>query len=103
MANFKVGQRVRRIAVVARAVPVGVEGTVVRGNYVNHLGEFCDVRWDNGAPPTGYYTYTLAPLTPPKEEADTWAADKVKQVTKPQHMEPVVAERLREFDRNFTD
>lgn len=32
----------------------------------------------------------LAPLEKPQESADTWAADKVKQVTKPQHIEPVV-------------
>lgn len=42
----------------------------------------CGQRW-------GYEPHELIPLLPPV--ADTWAADKVKQLVKPIHQEPAIA------------
>ena len=83
MASFKVGDRVKRVQVVSPEVPIGSVGTVTgaagfRGRAGYH------VAWD-GRPELWmdaiWYAYTLAPLTPPAEDA--WAADAVRKVTKP--------------------
>lgn len=98
MANFKVGQRVRYTGI-GVWIPRGAEGTVLigRGYEPNANGVRNTTRY--GVAIDGHRHLSadglwaiqqryLAPLTPPAE--DTWAADKVRQVTKPQHVEPVV-------------
>lgn len=101
MAKFKVGDRVRvrKTAAcqdVGAAIVRGHEGVIVAAS-----AEWGPDWWVVDAPSaphdTGPFRYAptiyhiagdaLEPLTPPA--SDTWAADKVKQVTKPQHIEPV--------------
>jgi hypothetical protein len=97
MATFKVGQRVRKIAYYRRncpleLVPVGAEGTIV--------GTDTDYQWrvvyDNFQAKThGCYfadSFMLAPITDP--EADSWAADAVRKVTKPEPVAPKVPEKV---------
>ena len=96
MAKFKVGDRVR-VIVGGRAGPAGMEGVVVLSLGAHAGGssgvERYGVELDGRPCPIGPGTHwlflpsSLAPLVPPA--SDTWAADKVKQVTKPQHIEPV--------------
>jgi hypothetical protein len=100
MASFKVGQRVRRVKTAHNTpqgggvylhsiVLPGAEGTV---EGLDRDGD-CYVRFDSYPQhAVTCYAWTLEPLTPPAEDA--WAADKVKQVTKPQHVEPVAPESL---------
>ena len=82
MAQFKVGDRVKRIrdprvdANLNRAIPLGAQGVVTE---IDCDGD-CDVRWDSDGYIRVAFRWTLAPLTPPAEDA--WAADKVRQVTK---------------------
>ncbi len=95
MAQFKVGDRVRIVAIDPRAEPdvlalLGQE-TVIVGAGEHYEWRIGPQRPHCPAMLLGFYEFDsihLAPLTPPA--ADTWAADKVKQVTKPQHVEPVV-------------
>ena len=100
MAKFKVGDRVRVIdgRGAERAV-VGQCGEVTRIGVTTLL----EVRMDCGPSPCDadwlWWPHELAPLTPPAE--DTWAADKVKQVTKPQHVEPVRQDGLRIREPNI--
>jgi hypothetical protein len=88
MANFKAGDRVRVVAVDAHALSyaIGCEGVVIgpdlTGVYQYDVELGCE-----GFNPWGFNDRHLAPLTPPAEDA--WAADAVRKVTKPQHVEPV--------------
>src|SRR5688572_23165237 len=101
MANFKVGDRVRVIDGRGRERRViGLCGTVVRNCLTVYPTPLYEVTMDlavDGEVSWLWRSHELAPLTPPA--ADAWAADAVRKVTKPQHVEPEVAERLREFDR----
>ena len=94
MASFKVGDRVRRVRTGPNerglmSIPLGAEGTVTRGTYHPSYSPqpVVGVAFDGGRYSGIVFASTLAPLTPPA--ADTWAADKVKQVTQPLHTEPV--------------
>ena len=107
MANFKVGDRVR-ILVGAR---IWREGTITEA-LTNHSLTDTLLGYERIIYPPIFYRVTvdgigdrtasgrriayepqhLAPLTPPAE--DTWAADAVKRVTKPQHVEPVAPKEV---------
>jgi hypothetical protein len=98
MANFKVGDRVRVVADnCSNPRYVGREGTVVDTDSV-HRGHSSGERMPYQVALDGYPNDTffaarhIAPLTPPAEDA--WAADAVRKVTKPQHVEPVAPERV---------
>jgi hypothetical protein len=102
MAQFKVGQRVRKVALSRHCgpggnfVPVGAEGEIVaQGWEWDQRPETYTVNYDNYGS-TGAFAYMLAPLTPPAEDA--WAADKVKRVTKPNlYREPAERVTLQEM------
>jgi hypothetical protein len=104
MATFKVGQRARIIDGIW-GYWIGREVEIIGplGTYPLFPDEYAISRpepWhaeDEGVKTFSAPARHLAPLTPPA--ADAWAADAVRKVTKPQHVEPEVAERLREFDR----
>ena len=90
MATFKVGDRVKRAReIVGHAfcaaetpLPIGATGTVTE------VGDWIWVNPDgNESRNWGCAPESLEPLTPPA--ADAWAADAVRKVTKPQHVEPV--------------
>lgn len=92
MATFKVGQRVRIVAYKKediREVPLGAEGIIALA--------MVDGMW--GVDFIGYLgsricaSFQLAPLTDPG--ADAWATDAVRKVTKPLHVEPVVAPKVK--------
>ena len=89
MTQFNVGDRVR---VVSDAVgePLNSEA-VVTATRPERGADCCVlIDGDRSPHPSGEYSvhfWQLAPLTPPA--SDVWAADKVKQVTKPMHAEPV--------------
>lgn len=105
MANFKVGQRVRIIGYTHDAAAVGREATI--------LSPLEFVPRPRGEPPywghridiDGYGRYSLTRghllcarpehLAPLEPEDSAWAADAVRKVTKPQHVEPVAP--LREY------
>jgi hypothetical protein len=99
MANFKVGDRVR---IVTDIFPehTNSEGIVFAIPPESGHKNDCSVLIDGyDARTSGFHYATvcfrfseIAPLTPPAEDA--WAADKVKQVTKPQHVEPVAPEKV---------
>ncbi len=96
MANFKVGDRVRVVyAIYEGSKCVGHEATITALWGANPLYFDCYGCTVEGqpAPPQAHLGMwwgaecCFAPLTPPA--ADTWAADAVRKVTKPQHVEPV--------------
>lgn len=95
MAKFKVGDRVRRIGgndtAEYQIVPAGWEGVIVGlGHFDRHWNvHLWDVRWDQSGVVFNAVEPSLAPLTPPEQVADAWAIEKVRAVTKPQHVEPV--------------
>lgn len=107
MAIFKVGQRVRVIHCESKASNhewVGREAVIVAiPSRFSHLGRSvegrsidCDIRVDGSEGVANFAQ--LAPLNRARKRrslADTWADEKVRQVTKPQHTEPV-APKLRE-------
>lgn len=100
MATFKAEDRVRIVCPVS--VHHGKEATVLRECDGCHIvdktgrGKWVGLHYDvsvDGVGPRGYLNrqiafepHELQPLTPPA--VDTWAADKVRQVTKPIHTEP---------------
>lgn len=95
MSAFKVGDRVKRIAdpephilplglACITAMPLGQTGTVTRFDDGRHVY----VLPDGGTSSWPCFQHTLAPLTPPQADADSWAADKVREVTKPRY-EPI--------------
>ena len=98
MATFKVGDRVR-IITTGHYARAGDEGIVVlplglhagRGQHqvprygVDVVGRPCPIGPGTHAL---FLSSSLAPLTPPAEDA--WAADAVRKVTRPVHVEPVV-------------
>lgn len=89
MANFKVGQRVKKVAHMAESdcarqlsdypgnrakagftVPLGAQGTILGEGY----GATYEVMWDGVAPPPGWsymvaFAYMIAPLTDSKADA----------------------------------
>lgn len=96
MANFKVGQRVKKVAMHpgVNDVPLGSVGTIAGTSRAPG-----DMRWlvDYDCMPklhlaAGYNAadYMLAPLT---DDPGAWAADAVRKVTKPQHIEPAAPAR----------
>jgi hypothetical protein len=101
MAAFKVGDRVRVVSCDANAHG---ESAIGHAGTIDGRGDHFMYEWTlkiDDLPSLWFFdSRHLAPLTPPAEDA--WAADAVRKVTKPQHVEPEVAERLREFDSNFT-
>ena len=88
MAKFEKGQRVKRVREASRKctvptdltdLPVGATGTVTK-----ITGEYVYVMPDEGSDqPDGWgcFPETLEPLTPPADEQ--WAADKVRELVKP--------------------
>jgi hypothetical protein len=94
MANFKVGDRVRIVDGV-RPEMIGAEGVLVaaggwsgkRGWWLVDVPSHPTASNSNVAPPTYWdcHRSILAPLTPPAEDA--WAADKVKELTRPKPMD----------------
>ena len=96
MATFKPGMRVKKIAhnqdSLYSSIPIGTEGIIIEPSPVRDWR----ISWD-GYGPCGsglyaVYEWQIVSLTDPKEEQ--WAADKVKQVTKPLMVEkPVAKER----------
>ena len=105
MAQFKVGDRVRIVAISRSATPefraiIGREGTIV-GRYdggkkfhpwiVRYDGPDSGIANEFGCNQAAFRSRDLAPLTPPAEDA--WASEQVRKVTKPQHVEPVAHER----------
>ena len=93
MANFKVGQRVKRI----EDCPIGYWRGFVgcTGIVVGFTANGIDVQYDNGPLHLSCAPYKFAPLTDP----DAWAADAVRKVTRPQHMEPE-APKVRETEKS---
>lgn len=92
MSAFRVGQRVKRISNPGDpsfGPPVNSEGAVTRVDSLIWVTFDAPYPWFSGSARTDYGCEydTITPLTPPAE--DTWAADKVKQLTKPQYVEPV--------------
>lgn len=98
--NFKVGQRVRIIRSIygnlgKEAVVIGPSrcAKAIRDcavvEYHGYPIEIDGVSRDSTGLPYVAPADWLAPLTPPA--ADTWAADKVKQLVKPIHQEPAIA------------
>ena len=96
MANFKVNQRVRIVGLVV-ATPenyevadlVGREGVITGPETLDWRrakGLVWKVAVDGVSRTRIFAESELAPLTPPAE--DTWAADKVRDVTKPTYIEP---------------
>jgi hypothetical protein len=93
MATFKVGDRVRCVSVDPYPYPylVGLCGVIVhvydKNGSIYYATDFSGhkSKYDDGF--CRMQGYMLAPLTDPK--ADAWAADAVRKVTKPQHVEPV--------------
>lgn len=73
MATFKVGQRVKRVAVIVELAHLGATGTVVDDDG----SEFVGVQWDHLKPHPdyghagggGWCRHTLAPLTDPAADA----------------------------------
>ena len=91
MAAFKVGDRVRLISCECQSIAgergvVGREATIVAipGSGFSRRAQ-CEIRIDNDPNLWAAAFYQLAPLTPP----DAWAADAVRKVTRPVHVEPV--------------
>lgn len=88
--RFRVGDRVKRVQTgpsgFLSPVPLGETGTVT----VDNGGESVGVHWDNSRAwdkwdhEESWFRWTLAPLTPPAEDA--WAADKVRELVKPKPM-----------------
>lgn len=108
MANFKVGQRVRIVRPDSKLN--GLQGVIVGGLHLANLrsvstGALRDgvmvysVDVDGAPIPPGVWAiphwglepHYLRPLT--DGESDAWAADAVRKVTKPQHVEPVAPKR----------
>jgi hypothetical protein len=91
MAQYTKGQRVKRVQnPSASVVEAGRLGTVVDDDG----GEYVGVAWDGfkrGAWSHdgwgGWFRFSIAPLTPPAEDA--WAADQVKKWTKPDPTVPL--------------
>lgn len=85
--NYKVGQRVKSTVSGGSGVFIakGDEGSILA---LPAKSDRYYVGWDTGARSYSL-PEVLAPLLPPA--ADTWAADKVKQLVKPIHQEPAVA------------
>ena len=99
MASFKVGDRVRRVRTGPNerglmSIPFGAEGTVTSGTYHPSYSPqpVVGVAFDGGRYSGIVFASTLAPLTPPAEDA--WAADAVRKVTKPVHVEPTVTREV---------
>lgn len=97
MATFKPGDRVRVIANKYSPEIIGCEAVLLHRELLNHEEPhwYIDVV-GRGTGACFHYcalVHEIAPLTPPA--ADTWAADKVRLVTKPLHVEPV---RVRETE-----
>jgi hypothetical protein len=67
MAQFRIGQRVKRVSQGLSSLPLGSEGTITG----DHGGDSVCVRWDRPSstgkpwPEPGWWRHTLAPLTPP--------------------------------------
>lgn len=96
MATFKVGQRVRiRIDANCAVAYRGKEALIVAAHddMVATWPWDWELMVDGSNTPVYARERALEPLTDPL--ADSWADRKVRQVTKPQHTEPV-APRLRE-------
>lgn len=96
MANFRVGQRVKVVALDESPSPadlaaLGKEGVIAAlgpvftGLFARHTREYHVLIPGEGN--FGFDAWHLAPLTPPA--SDAWAAEKVKQLTH-FHTEPVI-------------
>ena len=89
MATFKVGDRVRLVyqdegSARMWGSRVGCEGVIT--SIGRRPGFACEVRFDGEGPDWDIELFAhLAPLAPP----DAWAADAVRKVTRPVHVEPV--------------
>lgn len=90
---FHVGQRVKKIAHYDNSsdwqVPIGATGTIVGATTM--YGREWWVDYDERTPLFNHHfcacSYMLTPLTDPKEES--WAADAVRKVTKPEPIIPL--------------
>lgn len=88
MPKFKTGQRVKRARKGFANIPIGATDTVTNPMVPNKIasGYGVGVDWDNLKYNDGLIAFmedTLEPLLPP----DTWAANKVREVTKPMYTE----------------
>lgn len=99
MATFKVGDRVR-ITTDADGIREEVAGkeAVIIGRATNPQdGDWAIAIFDAPPPPNPgpwvAWSRHLRPATPPA--VSTWAADAVRKVTKPQHLEPAVPHPVR--------
>ena len=96
MATFKVGDKVRIRGDANSHLPDGAEGSLIT-RYVHDVaygldGQETPLRgsaWKVAVGCHGWFAieeWRMEPLTPP----DAWAADAVRKVTRPVHVEPVV-------------
>lgn len=105
MATFKVNQRVKIVGAASRDEEfnrgvIGREGVIVgRSTKPYHFPWVVEYDGapigmnDFGVGRAAFRSQDLVPLTDP--HADAWATDAVRKVTKPLHVEPVVAPKVK--------